>query len=594
MAKRETRKVSAAKPAKSHGQRPLGYESATLPNGWAPARIGDVTIPKVEQTEPEGREFRYIDIGSVDNRTKQITEANLLPVAKAPSRARQRVKTNDVLVSLTRPNLNAVALVPARLDGATASTGFDVLRGHGALPEWLMAVVKSAHFVETMSALVQGALYPAVRPADVRAYHISLPPLAEQKRIVARLAGYESRLQNVREALAEIQQLLAQARQSLLAAAFQGTLTADWRESHTAQPLLPEVEAERRRRWETAELKRLKAKDQEPEDDRWRENYPSVEPLSEAENGESAQGCEWACLDQLCDAERTICYGVVQLGTAVAKGVPCLRTSDLKPLALLTDNVKRISKPLSEQYGRTVLKGGEILVSVRGTLGGIAVAPPNVRGWNISREVAMVPVLPPIEPEYLARMIAAPQSQTWLTKAIKGVAYTGINITDLKRLPVPIAPLAEQREVIRRLTTAFARLDSASAAHSEALSELDRVERSLLAQAFRGELEPQDPTDEPAAQLLDRVRLERATAPIPPKKKPNKVTMKPLTTESIKDTIQKMPEDRFSFDDLRGVVSGSYDEVKDLVFSLLAETKPSLKQVFDTKAQTMRFQRVKQ
>jgi type I restriction enzyme, S subunit len=100
-----------------------------LPDGWAWTTIGEVTQPSVEQRAPEeDRDFTYVEISSIDNVSKRIVSPTILPGRQAPSRARQRLKAGDVLVSMTRPNLNAVAMVPPSLDQAFCSTGFDVLR----------------------------------------------------------------------------------------------------------------------------------------------------------------------------------------------------------------------------------------------------------------------------------------------------------------------------------------------------------------------------------------------------------------------------------------------------------------------------------
>jgi type I restriction enzyme S subunit len=87
-------------------------------------------------------------------------------------------------------------------------------------------------------------------------------------------------------------------------------------------------------------------------------------------------------------------YGVVQLGNEVPDGVPCLRTSNVRWLRIETDEVKHIASVISANYSRTVLCGGEVLVNVRGTLGGVAVVPKEMAGWNISREVAVAPFCP--------------------------------------------------------------------------------------------------------------------------------------------------------------------------------------------------------
>ena len=88
---------------------------------------------------------------------------------------------------MTRPNLNAVALVPKELDGEIASTGFDVLRASEIDPRWIFYTVRSTSFVERMGELVQGALYPAIRGKDIRGYEIPLAPLPEPNRIAEKL-----------------------------------------------------------------------------------------------------------------------------------------------------------------------------------------------------------------------------------------------------------------------------------------------------------------------------------------------------------------------------------------------------------------------
>ncbi|MBK6648431.1 MAG: restriction endonuclease subunit S [Betaproteobacteria bacterium] len=167
-----------------------------------------MTAPKVEQTGPsDGDEFVYVDISSIDNQAKRIVDPKRLTPEVAPSRARQRLRKGDVLISMTRPNLNAVAIVPPDLDGAIGSTGFHVLRANDDVePHWLYYAVQSSSFVKAMCDLVQGALYPAVRPKDIREYAISPPPLAKQREIVAELEKQFSRLD---EAVANLQRVKA-------------------------------------------------------------------------------------------------------------------------------------------------------------------------------------------------------------------------------------------------------------------------------------------------------------------------------------------------------------------------------------------------
>jgi len=269
---------------------------------WELATIGDVVVPKVEQGTPS-TDFTYIDIGSINNKTKQIESAKGFGVGKKiPSRAQQHVRAGDTLVSMTRPNLNAVAKVPIELDGAICSTGFDVLRPIEVESDWLFLIVKSRRFVEAMMSLVQGALYPAVRPADIRAYRFALPPFAEQRRIVAKLEVLQERSRRAREALSEVGPLLEQFRQSVLAVAFRGDLTADWRAAHPnvepASELLQRIRNERRRRWEQAGLAKYEAKGQKPPKN-WRDKYKEPEPVDNSGLPQLSERWAWSTFDEV-------------------------------------------------------------------------------------------------------------------------------------------------------------------------------------------------------------------------------------------------------------------------------------------------------
>lgn len=145
--------------------------------------------------------FTYVDVAAVDNEAKAITGQRSLLGSEAPSRARKLIRQGDVLVSTVRPNLNAVALVPASLDGAVASTGFCVLRANSrVLPEYLLYFVRSRNFVDNLCTLVAGAMYPAVSDSQVLDQQLPLPPLPEQRCIVDLLSRAEGIVRLRREA----------------------------------------------------------------------------------------------------------------------------------------------------------------------------------------------------------------------------------------------------------------------------------------------------------------------------------------------------------------------------------------------------------
>ncbi|MCX7421856.1 MAG: restriction endonuclease subunit S [Planctomycetia bacterium] len=194
-------------------------------------------------------------------------------------------------------------------------------------------------------------------------------------------------------------------------------------------------------------------------------------------------------LAELCDPTRVITYGVIKLGDETPNGVPCLRTSDVRWLRIETDGMKRITPALSSEYSRTILKGGEVLVNVRGTLGGVAVAEEEMAGWNVSREVAVVPVdSKRINPAFLSYLIGSGTTQNWLGGVKKGAAYVGINIEDLRLLPVRAPKLDEQLDVVRHLESLREETQRLESLYQRKLAALDELKKSLLHRAFSGQL----------------------------------------------------------------------------------------------------------
>ena len=153
-------------------------------------KIEEVII-ETENENPErdypDKFFEYVDISSIDNRQGRIINSTKVLGKEAPSRAKQKIKFNDLLISTVRPNLNSVALVPKELDQQICSTGFCVLRVDikKALSEYLYQISRSSKFIESMSKIAKGASYPAVSDKDILSYEISLPPLPLQQKFAS-------------------------------------------------------------------------------------------------------------------------------------------------------------------------------------------------------------------------------------------------------------------------------------------------------------------------------------------------------------------------------------------------------------------------
>jgi len=181
-------------------------ELRKLPKGWQWVRLGDVCQSEITTRNPKkepDKSFYYIDISSIDNELKRILSPKLTLGKESSSRARQVILTYDVIVSTTRPNLNAVALVPKELNNQICSTGFCVLRAKSNLLDtnYLFHFVRSYEFVKCLSDLVKGALYPAITNKQVFAQLIPLPPLPEQKRLATLLTEKLAEVERARAAI---------------------------------------------------------------------------------------------------------------------------------------------------------------------------------------------------------------------------------------------------------------------------------------------------------------------------------------------------------------------------------------------------------
>lgn len=146
------------------------------------ARLGTICSDTIETLKPSYRGYiDYIDISSVDNKLKRIVSTQRILANEAPSRAKQIVQKGDILVSIVRPNLNAVAIVDEDYDMPVASTGYCVLRCVDSIDKrYVFHYCQSQRFVDTLSAQATGASYPAVSNSIVKSTEIPLPTLHQQ------------------------------------------------------------------------------------------------------------------------------------------------------------------------------------------------------------------------------------------------------------------------------------------------------------------------------------------------------------------------------------------------------------------------------
>ena len=193
-------------------------------------------------------------------------------------------------------------------------------------------------------------------------------------------------------------------------------------------------------------------------------------------------------LIDLADQERGISYGIVQTGKHHEQGILTLRAGDLRQFQVSTVGVKKVAPEIETKYRRTSLRGDEVLLRIRGGLGEVAVCPPEMKGGNVSREIAVIPLFSGISPFYVMYLIAAPSSQDYLLGKVRGTSYVGINLKDVRQLCLPIPPIEKQRQIVAHLDELKNKMNRLKTLQDKTSKEIDALLPSILDKAFKGKL----------------------------------------------------------------------------------------------------------
>ena len=188
-------------------------------------------------------------------------------------------------------------------------------------------------------------------------------------------------------------------------------------------------------------------------------------------------------IERIIQKDRPITYGILKPGPEVDGGVPYIRVVDIKEGRVLVDQLRCTSKEIALQYKRSTIAVGDLLMSIRGHVGRMAIAPESVVGANITQDTARL-ALDAIPPQYVMQCLSLPSMQHYMSKRTKGMAVRGINLGDVKILPIPLPPLALQA----RFASIVESIEHQKAQLQSHLAELDALFSSLQSRAFNGEL----------------------------------------------------------------------------------------------------------
>jgi len=164
-------------------------------------------------------------------------------------------------------------------------------------------------------------------------------------------------------------------------------------------------------------------------------------------------------LGDLCDPSRGITYGIVKVGDFISDGVPVIRGGDIRAGKIVFDDNKRVSKEVSDEFARTILRGGEILINLISEPGHTAIVPLEMAGFNISRDVALIPLSKSVDHRYVDYYLKSRVSVDWLSSRLQGSVTQKINLGVLRELPVPIPPLPQQRAIADALVAFDEKID---------------------------------------------------------------------------------------------------------------------------------------
>lgn len=369
-------------------------------------------------------------------------------------------QSGDILYGRLRPYLNKVLC--AEFTGLCSSE-FIVLPPMGTFePKYLAFYLRTDGFVSFANQLNQGDR-PRVSFDQISSHDIPLAPLAEQKRIVAKVERLLEKVDASRARLEKVSALLKRFRHSVLAAACSGRLTADWRKGKS------------------------KAGEWVPS---------SVGEVVESLKYGTATKCEYA-----------------------KRGVPVLRIPNVVSGRVDHSDLKYAKLPAKEFQQLRLVAGDILLIRSNGSVslvGRTAVVSKAEENYAYAGYlIRLRPDRKKVEPDFLNLVLSSYDIRLQIELEARSTSgVNNINSEEVRALSFQLPPLPEQREIVRRMDEMFALADRLEARVGKARGQVDKLTQSILAKAFRGELVPQDPNDEPAEKLLARIRAknERITA----------------------------------------------------------------------------------
>lgn len=483
-----------------------------LPSGWAWATIEDTGeyingfAFKPSHWGSEGlpiiRIQNLTDDSKVLNRTHLDVSSDL------------RVATGEILVSWSA---TLDAFIWSREPAIVNQHIFRVVPKEGLVQKTLLFYWLKISIQDLMkSEHLHGSTMKHINRGPFMAHRIPLPPLKEQSRIADKLEELLSDLDAGVAELKAAQAKLGQYRKSLLKAAVDGSLTAEWRKKNkpreSGAQLLERILAERRKRWEEKQLDKFRQQGKTPPKG-WESTYPQPVKPDTTSLPELPEGWVWATVDQISPDDLANGRSV----PSSSDGAKVLRLTAVKNGKIDLSEYKHGDWTEEDARQFAVVDGDLLIVRGNGSLalvgrGGLVEGVTEQMAYPDTM-IRLRVLTGVIDPQWSAFVWDSQLTRSHLERRARTSAgIYKISQPDIFTVAVPVAPLAEQIEIMRVFAMSEAEMLTTLQGIEAGLKASTAQRKNILKAAFSGQLVPQDPNDEPASVLLERIRAERAAS----------------------------------------------------------------------------------
>ncbi len=494
--------------------------ATSLPPGWVESTVRQISstiqygLTASAIDKPTGP--RFLRITDIQNGRVEWSSVPSCVVA-AEDVPKYQLKVGDIVFARTGATTGKSYLIGTCPPAVFASYLIRLRLFPSVAPSYLYAFFQSTTYWQQVEASKRGIGQPNVNASVLSKIAVPLPPLPEQHRIVAEIEKHFTRLDAAMAALERVRAHLRRYRAAVHQAACEGRLVPTeaelaHREGRTYEPadqLLARILKERRARWEAEQLAKMQAKGKVPKDDKWMATYQEPAPPDATDLPEFPEGWLWGALGAIADVR----LGKMLSPKAYSEGLlqlPYLRNENVRWGSIDFRDVKKMGFKQSELQ-RYRLESGDLVVCEGGEAGRCAVyagAPGQLMYQKALHRVRPFGRL--VNPHFIQFCF---QHYAASGSVIPRPSETTIQHLPLEKvvvLPVPLPPLPEQRRIVTEVERRLSVVDELDAVVGADLTRAERLRQAILKRAFEGKLVPQDPNDEPASVLLERIRAERA------------------------------------------------------------------------------------